>query len=440
MKIAYFDATAGISGDMTLAALIDAGASWETLCKAIDSLRLPGCSLRKEETHRGGFRGLKAHVEVDSHPADSTESSPREHSHNHEHPHGHEGHHDKPHGHGHSHESEARPHAHVHRNLRDIIAIIGGSTLSPRAKKIATSIFQRLGEAEARVHGKPIDDVHFHEVGAVDSIVDIVGTAVCLDSLGVDRVFASAVAVGSGTIRIAHGTVGVPAPATAELLRRIPIAPSNVVGEQATPTGAAILATLAEGFGPAPSMRVETIGVGAGSKDWPSCANLLRVYVGEATEAIGAPATVKTTRETVCLLETNLDDVSGEWVGRCMDELLRRGALDAYSTPIMMKKNRPGVMLTAICRPADADSLEEIIFRETTSLGVRRQLIARSVLPRESRTVETVFGPIEGKVAFLNEAVRFSPEHESCRAAADRCGVPLRDVYEAALRAFAPSR
>jgi len=268
-------------------------------------------------------------------------------------------------------------------------------------------------------------------VGVADSIADIVGAAVGWDLLGVERIYASPVATGPGRIKMAHGECGVPAPATAELLRGIPLAESAVEGELTTPTGAAILATVVDRFGPLPAMTIERIGCGAGQKDLPQQANVLRLLLGESAEVAAT--------EQVCILETNLDDLSGEVVGYCTGRLWEAGALDVYTTAIQMKKGRPGVTLSVMCRPADADRLEAIIFQETTTLGVRRTTAGRRVLPRQAHQVETPWGPMEGKVAWLADGtVHFAPEYESCRRIAEEHKVPLRVVYDAARAAFDP--
>ncbi|HEY4723088.1 MAG TPA: nickel pincer cofactor biosynthesis protein LarC, partial [Anaerolineae bacterium] len=310
--------------------------------------------------------------------------------------------------------------------------IIDAGRLSQRQKDTARKIFTRLAEAESKVHGLPIDKVHFHEVGAVDAIADVVGAVVGFELLGVGRIVASPVPTGSGMIKIAHGECSLPAPATAELLRGIPLAQSNIQGELTTPTGAAILSVLAHGFGPLPSMIVERIGCGAGSNDWPEQPNILRLLLGESIAAGGHAET-----EQIFQFETNLDDVSGELIGHCIARLWDAGALDVYTTSIGMKKNRPGVLLSVLCRPADADRLEEIIFQETSTLGIRRMTIDRRVLARQSHTVNTAWGPIEGKVGWLSgNRPRFAPEFECCRRIAAEHNLPLRDVYEAAQKAF----
>jgi pyridinium-3,5-bisthiocarboxylic acid mononucleotide nickel chelatase len=387
-KIAYLDCASGISGDMMLAALVDAGAGLEHLGAAIASLGLLECRLTVEEVRRQGFRGLQVHVLC---PVEKT-----------------------------------------HRRLRDISAMIDAGQVSPRAKEQAKKIFIRLAEAEAKVHGTSVENVHFHEVGAADSIADIVGTVVGLERLGVERLMASPVPTGSGKIKIAHGECGVPAPATAELLRGIPLAESSIVGELTTPTGAAILATLAESFGPPPAMTIRAIGYGAGSRDWATQPNILRLMLGETSDRESCRFI-----DHVCELETTIDDASGEFIGYCIERLWQAGALEVYTTAIGMKKNRPGVLLTVLCAPADEEKIAETLFRETTTLGIRRTMVARRVLRREPHTVETPWGPIAGKIGWLSNGVpRFAPEYESCRQAAEKHGRPLREIFEAAQKAF----
>jgi uncharacterized protein (TIGR00299 family) protein len=386
-KIAYLDCSSGISGDMTLAALIDAGVPLDALNQSLDTLGLQGLRLRVSEVKRRGFRANR--VTVDAAPQ------------------------------------------HHHRRLPDILAMIDGSGLSEKQKAAARRIFQRLAEAEGQVHGLPVEEVHFHEVGAADSIADIVGAAVGWDLLGVERIVASAVPTGRGQIRIAHGLCGIPAPATAELLRNIPLAEATTEGEMTTPTGAAILATLVDSFGPMPAMRIERIGYGAGQRDFPDRPNILRLLVGEAVERQPSDA------DEVCILETNLDDISGELIGYCVGRLRQAGALDVYTTAIGMKKDRPALKLTVLCRPGESSLMEDILFAETTTLGVRRWTAQRRVLQRKAATVETPWGRIEGKLSWRSGGEpRFSPEYESCRRAAEEHGVPLGEVYDAAARAF----
>jgi len=387
-KIAYLDCLSGISGDMTLAALVDAGVPLDDLNAAIGSLGLDA-RLAAVEVKKNGVRALKVAVE---HPPQSG-----------------------------------------HRHLHHIRAIIERSRLTDRQQQTALKIFNRLAEAEAKVHSTTIEKVHFHEVGAVDSIVDICGVAVGLDMLGIDRLEASPAAVGGGWVQTEHGRLPVPAPATAELLQGIPLAESAVQTELTTPTGAAILATLVQEFGPLPPMRIERIGYGAGHRELREQPNVLRLFVGQSVQRLAG--------DTVWMLETNLDDTTGEWVGYCTQRLWEAGALDVYTTAIQMKKNRPAVKLSVLCRAEDVGRLEEILFRETTTLGVRRWPVSRHVLPRTGHTVQTPWGPIEGKVCWGPDGLaRFSPEFEACQQAATQQGVPLRVVYEAAQRAFDPGQ
>jgi len=387
MKIAYLDCQSGISGDMTLGALVDAGVDLAALQAAVDSLGFPQpCRLTSSQVKRNGFRAAKVSVEYEPEPA--------------------------------------------HRHLHHITGMIDASdVLTARQKDLAKRIFTKLGEAEAKVHGTSIRQVHFHEVGAVDSIADIVGSAVGWDLLGVDKIYCSPVPTGRGFVEIAHGRCGIPAPATAELLKGVPIAESTVECELTTPTGAAILATLVESYGSLPSMRVERIGYGAGNRDMPSQANILRLFVGETTESAAT--------DQVWVVETNLDDVSGEVIGYAVTKLWEQGALDVTTTAISMKKNRPGVTVTVLCQAADIEKIEQVLFRETGTLGVRRWPVSRHKLNRRPHTVETSYGPIAGKLGWMpGLEPSFSPEFEACRKAAEAKGVPLKDVYEAALRAF----
>jgi uncharacterized protein (TIGR00299 family) protein len=387
-RLAYLDCACGISGDMTLGALVDAGVKIDDLNAVVASLGLTNCRLEAEEVKRRGFRAVKVNVTY--------------------------------------------PPERAHRNLRQILALIDAGRLSERQKDTARKIFIRLAEAEARVHGADVDQIHFHELGAVDAIADVVCAAAGFDLLGVERITASPVPTGQGTIKIAHGQCSIPAPATAELLKGVPLAESDIRGELTTPTGAAILSVLAEDFGPPPPMIIRQIGCGAGSNDWTERSNILRILLGESANieefAHG---------EQICQLETNLDDISGEMIGYCIERLWDAGALDVYTAPIGMKKNRPGVMLCALCRPTEADRLERIMFQETATLGVRRLMLDRRVLARQPHAVETVWGPVQGKIGRLGEDdVRFSPEFEACRRIALEHDLPIADVYKAAQTAF----
>jgi pyridinium-3,5-bisthiocarboxylic acid mononucleotide nickel chelatase len=391
-RIAYLDCGCGISGDMTLAALIDAGVDLESLNRAVGSLGLPGLRLRTAEVTKLGFRATQVSVEWEP--------------------------------------------EHEHRSLRNILAMIDAGQLNVRQKETARRIFTALAGAEARVHGTSIDQVHFHEVGAADSIADIVGAAVGWELLGVERIISSPVPTGVGRIKIAHGECSIPAPATAELLRGIPLEKSAIEGELTTPTGAAILATLVDSFGLLPAMKIERIGYGAGHKDFAARPNILRLLVGELIEESAGDGA-----EQVCVLETNLDDISGELVGYCISRLWDAGALDVYTTAIQMKKNRPAVKLTVLCHPGDAAAMEDVVFAETSTLGVRHWTAGRHVLRRQPHSVTTPWGPVEGKIGWLrNDLPRFAPEFESCRRVAAASQTPLREVYEAAQRAFAAER
>lgn len=385
MRIAYLDCASGVSGDMMLGALIDAGVELSDVQAGIDSLGLPSCRLAIEEVKKNGFRALQLTVE---------------------------------------HEPE-----HAHRHLHHIVAMIEGSTLTPSQRELALRIFNRLAQAEAKVHGSTIEKVHFHEVGAVDSIADIVGSAIAWDLLGVDRIVCSSVPTGTGFVQIAHGRCSIPAPATGELLSGVPIAASDVDGELTTPTGAAIVSTLVDEFGPLPTMTISATGYGSGQKDFEH-PNLLRLLVGESnSNAVEG--------DQIVLLETNLDDTAGEAIGYCCEQLWKAGALDVATTPLQMKKGRPGVLLSVQCRPADADLLANIIFRETTTLGLRRSTRQRQTLPRRNVKVSTAWGEIDGVVATLPDGTeRFSPEFASCREIADKENMPLEAVYAAVRQAF----
>jgi pyridinium-3,5-bisthiocarboxylic acid mononucleotide nickel chelatase len=396
MRIAYLDCASGIGGDMMLGALVDAGADLAKIQAGIDSLGLPSCRLVATEVKKQGFRATQITVEY---------------------------------------EPENK-----HRHLYHITAMIDGGSLTPSARERAKRIFQRLAEAEAKVHGTTIEKVHFHEVGAVDSIADIVGTAVALDLLGVDRIVSSPIPTGHGFIEIAHGRCSIPAPATAELLRGVPLVASDAEGELTTPTGAAIVAALAEEFGPLPAMTVERIGYGAGQKDFEQ-PNLLRILVGESVTAVGTKVNDNDDRprvESIVVLETNLDDASGAVIGHCVERLWAAGALDVTLAPIQMKKGRPGVLVNVQAMAADANEIESILFMETPTLGVRRMLVMRTVLARRAHAVESPYGRVAGKIAYLPDgSLRFAPEYEACRRIATERDLSLSDVMDAARAAFA---
>jgi pyridinium-3,5-bisthiocarboxylic acid mononucleotide nickel chelatase len=385
MRLLYFDCFAGISGDMTLGALVDAGADRRMLVEQLAQLDFGNFEVRFEQVDRAGIAATRAVVETGEH--------------------------------------------HHHRGLSQIVKIIERSRLSAGVKERATRIFTRLAGAEARVHNVPVDDVHFHEVGALDAIVDVVGACIGFELLGVERFIASPLHVGSGTVEMAHGRFPVPPPAVTELLRERPVYATDIVGELVTPTGAAIVSTLCENHGPLPAMRLQATGYGAGGRTYEKFPNVLRVLVGEVeTDA---------QNERLVMLETNLDDVSPQVVGHLMERAFKRGALDCFFTPVQMKKNRPGVLVSVLCRPAERDALTQLIFDETTTLGVRSYEVERRALARESVTVETRFGAVRVKLARQHgRLTHATPEYEDCRVAAEQHGVPLRDVESAARTEF----
>ncbi len=440
MKIGYLDCASGISGDMTLGALVDAGVPLSLLEEAVRSLDIPGLSLSSEIVKRQGFRACKVNVRC--------------------------------------------PEEHAHRGLRDISEIIDrGSVLTDSQKRLIGRLFAKIAEVEAKVHGIPIEKVHFHEVGAADSIADLVGAVVGLEYLDLDAIVASPVALGCGTTRIAHGLCPIPAPATAELLFGVPIAPSQVPFELTTPTGAAILSVFVREYGPIPSLKLQKIGYGAGTRDLKEQPNVLRLLIGEAETLSfesekaavdhahhhhhehdheaglahshghshshdhshehrhdhGAANSERggAREEKLWVLETNLDDTTGEMLGYCIEKLWNAGALDVTTTPIFMKKNRPAVTLTVLCREEMLAEAQRIVFRETSTLGIRRYPVVRAFLERKSHSVPTPWGTVAGKTAILPEGeVRFTPEFESAKKIAEQNDIPLKTVYENAIKRF----
>lgn len=422
----YLDCFAGASGDMLLGAMLDCGLDFELLRSELEKLGVEGYKLSLTRVDRSGISSAKFDVHL----------SGESHSHEHHHEHLHEHHHDHGHSHEHHHHHDDHEHSHEHhhhehRGLSEIKRIIASSNLSEPVKQRAQAIFQRIGEAESKIHGIPIETVHFHEVGAIDSIVDIVGACIAFDALKIERIISSPLHVGSGTFKCAHGTYPVPGPATAELLKGVPAYSKDIEGELVTPTGAAIISTLAESYGPMPMMKIEKIGYGAGTRDYPKFPNTLRAIIGELEEDADQTPT------TITVIEANIDDLNAQVFGYLMDRVLEAGALDIFYTPAQMKKNRPGVLLTLLCKPEDRERMTEIIFRETTTLGVRYRNERREILRREFVTVETEYGPIRIKVsrALDGRVMNASPEFEDCRAAAERHQASLRDVQTAALKA-----
>lgn len=390
MKTLYFDCFAGASGDMILGAMVAAGVDPDFLRKQLSLLRVDGFSVAFETVNRSGLSATYARVET--------------------------------------------AHEHKHRHLSDIKQIIDGSGLSDTVKQRSVQIFSRLAEAEARVHNAPVDQVHFHEVGALDAIVDVVGAAICFDYLKIERFVCSALHVGSGTVQMAHGRFPVPPPAVAELLKGVPFYATDIKGELLTPTGAAIITTVCSDYGPIPQMKTKSMGYGAGTREYPDFPNVLRVLLGETESRAAAD-------ERLWMLETNLDDMSPQIIGHVMDRVFELGALDCFVIPVQMKKNRPGVLLSVLCGGDEKEAVMRLLFMETTTLGVRSYEVERRALERSVVQVETQYGPIDVKVAHLDgRVVNQMPEFEQCRQAAVRADVPLKVVEEAARVALANLR
>jgi pyridinium-3,5-bisthiocarboxylic acid mononucleotide nickel chelatase len=437
MRIAYLDCFSGISGDMFLGALVDAGVSPEIFVRAVEALDV-GAKLQISRVNRSGITATKVDVIVNGErdlPRASRTGVSDAPEHKHEDAHHHE--HSHNHAHGHHQDSVHQNSSHQHgRGLVEIREIIGKAAISESAKKNALDIFEKLGAAEAKIHNVPIEKIHFHEVGAVDALVDITCAAVGAEALGVDELICSPLNVGGGTVNCAHGTFPVPAPATVELLTGAPVFSSGLQAELVTPTGAAIVRTLATRFASFPEMKIGKVGYGAGTRDFPGHANVLRVTVGEAASKLAA----NTSQETVSVLEANLDDLNPQVFGYVMDRLFEAGALDVFGTPVQMKKNRPGTLLSVLAKPDDTDKLTQIIFAETTTLGVRRRQENRHVLARKWQTVSTQFGDVRIKIATLNGTVSsYTPEYEDCRRIAVEHRVPLKLVMQEAVQQYLQS-
>jgi len=379
MKIAYFDCFAGISGDMALGALVDAGLSLDLLKAELDKLKVHEFTLSQRRVEKHGIAATKVDVDAQE--------------------------------------------GHIHRRLIDVLYIINSSSISDTAKESARKVFRKLAEAEAKVHGTSIDKVHFHEVGAVDAIVDVVGVVVGLELLGVEKVYASKFRFGSGRTRGAHGAMPVPVPAVVEMTKGFPAERTDIPFELVTPTGAAILTALATGIGEQIQLKTEMTGYGAGTRDVEQVPNLLRVEIGELITDAHTDSPI--------LLETNIDDMTPEIYGYIIDRLLEAGARDAYLTPVIMKKGRPGIQLTVLADPHKESELTNLIFSETTTLGIRRIPVQRHMLTRRADTVETPFGPIRVKIADVNGKDRITPEYDDCARIAREKGIPILDVYKA---------
>jgi uncharacterized protein (TIGR00299 family) protein len=420
MKTLYLDIFSGISGDMFIGALIDLGVDAQKLEHELAKLELGGYHLHIARKQKSGIEGVK----FDVHLADD-----RAHSNSHPHEHHHYHHHDY-----HHHDDN--------RNFSEIKDLISHSKLSAWVKRKSVAVFGRVAGAEAKIHGLPADQVHFHEVGAVDSIVDIVGACIALELLGRPRVLASPVVEGTGWAKCAHGRLPVPVPATLAILgaRGISLTQCDEPNELVTPTGAALLAEFAEGFGPMENLAAEKIGFGLGTRDNKSRPNVLRAVLGtksrvQSPTSKTAAAELDWETDRIAVLETNLDDINAEILGHFLEKALAAGALDVFHTPVQMKKNRPGVLLTVLCAETDADKFAELILRETTAFGVRRHLAERRKLRREFAGVKTPSGKITVKIGRLGgKVIQAAPEFESCKKLAARAKIPLKQIYEMAVK------
>lgn len=380
MKIAYFDCFSGVSGDMLIGSLLDAGIEWAVFENELQKIPVDGFAVSAAKV-------LKKHLSATKFDVEETKQQ-------------------------------------VFRSLKDLNRVVEKSALDAQVCKTARAIFLKIAEAEARVHHQPVDKVHFHEIGAVDTIIDVMGTLLCLRLLNIERVVSSPLNVGSGFVTFSHGKYPVPAPATAEILKSVPIYSTESKGELVTPTGAAIISTVADAFGPMPHMTVSSVGYGAGSRDLEQ-PNVLRVFVGDSHggEDVGS--------DVVCVIETNIDDMNPQWFDFVLEKLFDRGALDVYFTPVIMKKTRPGVHVTVLCEPRLEAQMCDILFRETTTLGVRIREERRQKLQRKIVAVETALGTVRVKISERNgEIMNRTPEYEDCKRVAKEKGLPLKRVYE----------
>jgi len=430
MRIAYLECFSGISGDMFLGALVDAGVPLELLTNTVAAL---GVDARLEvfRVQRSGISAIKLDViaagEKELPREEFWEKQSHETRHSHQHEHSHSGHEQR-----HSHE-HAHNHEHEHRGLKEIRGIISAAGISEAAKQKAIRIFEVLGAAEAGIHNTDIEKIHFHEVGAIDAIVDITCAAVGAEALGVDAIICSPLNVGGGTVKCAHGTFPIPAPATLEILHNAPVYSGAIQKELVTPTGAAIVSVLASRFSNFPKMKPEKVGYGAGSRDLKDFPNVLRITVGETLEERASVIP----EEAITILEANVDDMTPQLFGYVMERALQVGALDVFATSVQMKKNRPGILLTVLCRPEEAERLKQLIFAETTTLGVRMREEKRATLARRHVSVNTKWGEIRMKVANLNGSIsNYAPEYEDCRRIAEQQHVPLKSVMQEAIKVY----
>ena len=435
MKTLYLECAMGAAGDMLTAALLELTGDKQAFIDKMNALGLPGVSVAAEPAVKCGITGTHVTVTVDGVEEEAGDAHEHEHHHDHDHhdhdhdhehhhEHGHE--HDHEHGHHHDHEHEHDHHHghHHHASVADIEALISGLAVSDRVKADAKAVYALIADAESRVHGRPVTEIHFHEVGTLDAVADVVGVCLLMEQLSPDQVIVSPVHTGSGHVHCAHGILPVPAPATALILEGIPSYGGQVKGELCPPTGAALLKHFASRFGDRPVMAVEAIGYGMGKKDFDQ-ANCVRAFLGESEGE----------RETVTRLECNLDDTTGEDLGFAMEQLFAAGARDVYTQSIGMKKNRPGVLLSVICLPQDADRLAAVMMKHTTTLGIRRQDLSRYVLDRREETVSTEYGPVRVKRASGMGAERVKAEYEDIAARAKELNRPLETVREAVRKA-----
>lgn len=431
MKVLYYDCFCGISGDMNLAALIDLGVPKEYLVKELSKLNLDSeYEIKIEESSKLGITGTRVDVILKDKLDDKihiSEQTLHEHTHIHTHEqaceHSHHNHDGKHHHDEHSHEEHVQNHEHHHRNLKDIEEIINSSDLSDKVKKLSLNMFMKVAEAEAKVHGKTLYEVHFHEVGAIDSIVDIAGAAICLDYLKVDKIIASTVQVGGGFVKCAHGLMPVPAPATVEILKNIPINTGIVQFETTTPTGAAILSANVDEFTQKVDFSIKKIAYGIGHRDL-EIPNVLRIYLGEKE--------ISEKVERQYILETNIDDMNPELYGYVEERLFEVGALDVFKTPIFMKKGRPAIKLSVLTNEKVEKDILDVIFEETTSIGVRKYKVEKIMLNREFSKIKTEYGDITIKKAYYKgKLVKYKPEYEECRTIAKEKNISIDKVYKA---------
>lgn len=430
-KTLYLECESGISGDMTVAALLDLGADQQVLKKALASLPVQGFDIRISRVKKSGLDACDFDVVLDkeheNHDHDMEYLHGHTHAHNHgtEHMHGHDVHnHDAEYIH--EHHGADDMHEHEHRSFADILQIIESSSLTERAKKTSADIFSVLADAEAKAHGVPKNQVHFHEVGAVDSIVDILSAAVCLDNLDIDQVIVTELSEGRGTIRCQHGILPIPVPAVANIVQanHLRLKLTQVEGELVTPTGAAIVAAVRTSAKLPESFFIEKTGLGAGKREY-ACAGILRAML---LEFENKESWVE--KDEICKLETNIDDCSGETLGFLMERLMRAGAKDVHYTPVYMKKNRPAYQVNVICKKEDAEKLEEIIFRGTTTIGIRRMYMERSILKREAAEIDTPFGKMKVKVCSLQDGKRIYPEYEEVVRICRETGLSYYEVVK----------